>query len=255
MIESLFGLQGKTALITGSSQGLGLMFAKILGSAGARVILNGRDEEKLLGAADELRSSGIETFIAPFDITKKEQVADAVEKIGKDIGDIHILFNNAGVQRRMPLEDFNEKDWDDIMDVNMKGAFLTSQQVVKGMIRNHAGKIVNICSMQSELGRQNITPYAASKGGIRMMTRGMAVEWAKHNIQVNGIGPGYFITKMTKPLADDEKFSSWLCARTPANRWGLPEELAGAVLLLSSEASSFINGQIIYVDGGILAAI
>ena len=255
MIEKLFGLKGKTALVTGSSQSLGLVFAKALGEAGARVILNGRDKQKLEAAAEEVRQSGIEAYTACFDITKKEEVVAAIEKIDKEIGTIDILVNNAGIQRRTKLEDFPENDWDDLMATNLKGAFLVTQQVGRRMIEKKAGKIINIGSMQCELGRQNITPYATTKGGIQMFTRGTAVEWAKYNIQCNGIAPGYFITKMTKPLADDKQFSSWLCARTPANRWGLPEELIGALILLASNASSFINGQMIFVDGGILSSM
>lgn len=255
MSNSLFELSGKIALITGSAQGLGFIIAKGLGKAGATLIINARNQERIDKAVNLLKQEGINAHGSRFDVTKKEEITEAVKDIEERVGPISILVNNAGIQRRAPLEDFSESDWREIMDINLTGAFLTSQQVAKGMIARKEGKIINICSLQSELGRQNITPYASSKGGIRMMTRGMAVEWAKHNIQINGIGPGYFITEMTQPLADDPKFDSWICGRTPANRWGYPEELIGTAIFLSSQASSFINGQIIYVDGGILAGI
>jgi len=255
MSMSLFDLTGKMALITGSGQGLGLVIARGLGKAGATIVLNDIDKDKLDKAVETLRSEGIETYGSVFNVTKKDEIAREVKYIEENIGPIDILFNNAGIQRRIPLEEFPESDWDDIMEINLKGVFLVSQQVAKGMIARRRGKIVNICSLQSELGRQTIAPYAASKGGVRMLTRGMAVDWGKYNIQTNGIGPGYFITEMTKKLADDPQFDAWLKARTPADRWGLPEELVGTAIFLSSEASNFINGQIIYVDGGILASI
>jgi gluconate 5-dehydrogenase len=255
MNNLLFDLNGKNALITGSAQGLGLVLARGLGKAGANIIVNARTQEKIDVAVNLLKQEGITAYSSRFDVTCKEQISDAIKDIEDNIGSIDILVNNAGIQRRAPLEDFSESDWHDILETNLTGVFLTTQQVVKRMIVRRAGKIINICSMQSELGRQNITPYAASKGGLKMMTKGMAVEWAKYNIQINGIGPGYFITEMTQPLADDPKFNSWICSRTPANRWGDPEELIGAAVFLASEASNFVNGQIIYVDGGILAAI
>ncbi len=250
-----FNLQGKIALVTGSSRGIGFVLARGLGRAGAAVVLNSRNEDALNNAVDMLKNEGINTYGSVFDITKKDQVQVGIKQIENEIGPINILVNNAGIQRRAPLEDFNEEDWEAVIETNLSGVFFTSQQVAKAMIARKEGKIINICSLQSELGRQNITPYAASKGGVRMLTRGMAVEWAKHNIQINGIGPGYFITEMTKPLAEDKEFNAWICARTPANRWGDPEELVGAAIFLASSASDYVSGQIIYVDGGILAAI
>lgn len=255
MSKSLFDLSGKIVLITGSAQGLGYTIARGLGKAGATLVINDMIQEKIDKAVAAFKQEGFAVFGSLFNVTVKDQIEKAVKKIEAEVGPIDVLVNNAGIQRRAPLEEFPEKDWDDIMNTNLKGAFLTSQQVVKGMIARKSGKIVNICSLQSELGRLSITPYAAAKGGLKMMTRGMAVEWAKHNIQINGIGPGYFITEMTKPLANDEVFDTWIRGRTPANRWGDPEELVGPAIFLASEASSFINGQVIYVDGGILAAI
>ena len=255
MSIDLFKLDGKNILITGSAQGLGFVLAKGLGQAGATIILNDIVKEKLDNAVKTLRQEGIDTHGVLFDVRKKAEIAEAVEKIENEIGPIDVLFNNAGIQRRFPLEDFPEDVWDDIMDINLKGVFLTSQQVAKYMIARKRGKIINTCSLQSELGRETISPYAASKGGVRMLTRNMSVDWGKYNIQINGIGPGYFITEMTQKLADDLQFDSWIKNRTPAHRWGLPEELVGTAIFLASDASNFINGQIIYVDGGILASI
>lgn len=255
IIDKLFSLSGKTALITGSSRGLGLGFATVLGQAGAKVVLNGVNTETLDASVRRLRSSGLDAHGSAFSVTSRAEVTAAVERMEAEVGPIDILVNNAGIQRRHPAEEFPEAEFDDVIAINLKGAFIVAQAVVRGMIARKSGKIINICSLQSELGRQNITPYAASKGGLKMMTRGMAVEWARHNIQANGIGPGYFSTEMTKALVDDEKFSAWLCGRTPADRWGKPEELYGTLLLLASEASSFINGQIIYVDGGVLSSM
>lgn len=255
MSVDLFRLNGKNVLITGSAQGLGFVLAKGLGQAGATIILNDIVQEKLDRAVEILRHEGIDTHGVLFDVRKKEEIASAVEHIENEIGPIDVLFNNAGIQRRYPLEDFPEDVWDDIMDINLKGVFLTSQQVAKRMIARKRGKIVNTCSLQSELGRETIAPYAASKGGVRMLTRNMSVDWGKYNIQVNGIGPGYFITDMTQNLADDPTFDNWIKNRTPAHRWGLPEELVGSAIFLASDASNFINGHIIYVDGGILASI
>jgi gluconate 5-dehydrogenase len=190
-----------------------------------------------------------------FDITSAAAVAANVAAIEKEVGPIDILFNNAGIQIRHPLEEFPEEHWDRIIDVNLKSMFLMGKQVAQGMIQRRRGKIINMCSMQSELGRPTITPYAASKGGVKMLVRGMATEWGKYNIQVNGIGPGYFITEMTQKLVDDEKFNAWLCSRTPANRWGDPSELIGAAIFLASKASDYVSGHILYVDGGMLACV
>jgi gluconate 5-dehydrogenase len=165
------------------------------------------------------------------------------------------LVNNAGIQIRAPLEEFDEADWDRLIDVNLKAAFLVSKYVVPGMIERGGGKIINVCSVQSELARPTIAPYAAAKGGLKMLTRAMATEWGRHNIQVNGIGPGYFVTEMTRKLVDDPEFSAWLCGRTPAGRWGNPSELQGAAVFLASEASSYVNGHILYVDGGMQACV
>lgn len=255
MSNNIFNLEGKTALITGSSRGLGLVLARGLGKAGAKLILNGKDEERLSQTVGKLRKEGFNVNGLSFDITKKEQIVKQVSHMEKNIGSIDILVNNAGIQRRKPLEELEEVVWREVIDTNLTGVFLVSQQIVKGMIKRMSGKIINICSLQSELGRETIAAYAAAKGGLKMLTKAMTVEWAKYNIQVNGIGPGYFITEMTRSLSENKEFDSWLKNRTPAQRWGNPQELVGSIVFLASPASDFVNGQIIYVDGGILAAI
>ncbi len=251
----MFDVTGKIALVTGSSRGLGLVLARGLARAGARVVLNARDRERLEGARRALEAEGFAAAASVFDITDEAAVSRAVSAVEEDVGPIDILVNNAGIQHRAPLEEFPEEQWRKILDVNLTGAFIVSKHVARRMIARRRGKIVNICSLQSELGRKTIAPYAASKGGLKMLTRGMAVDWAQHNIQVNAIGPGYFITEMTKPLAENPEFDKWYRARTPSGRWGDPEELLGALLLFCSPASDFINGQLLFVDGGLSAAI
>ncbi len=255
MTNRLFDLTGKTALITGSSQGLGLTLARGLGQAGARIVLNGRSAEKLKKAVTSLAQDGLDAHGCAFDITNADEIGKKVRFLEEEIGSIDVLVNNAGIQRRGPLETFEESTWREILETNLTGTFLITREVVRGMIARRSGKIINICSLQSELGRSTIAPYAASKGGVKMLTKAMAIEWGKYNIQVNGIGPGYFITEMTRPLAEDPKFDAWLRSRTPAGRWGDPAELIGTAVFLASNASSFVNGQIVYVDGGILSAL
>lgn len=254
-MDNLFNLQGKTVLVTGSSQGLGAILAKGLAEVGARIVLNGRDEKKLDEARERFRSAGFEVFASPFDVTDSLASMEAIKTIENEFGPIDVLVNNAGIQYRAPLEDFPEEKWRMIIDTNLSGAFFTAKAVVPSMIKRGRGKIINICSLQSELGRATIAPYAAAKGGLKMLTRGMCVDWAKHNIQINSIGPGYFVTEMTQPLKDNEEFDRWICSRTPAGRWGNPEELVGTMIYLASAASDFVNGQLLFVDGGITAAI
>ncbi len=251
----LFDLTGRTALITGSSRGLGRTIARGLGRAGARVILNGRDPEKLAATAEEISAEGIAASGYAFDVTDSDQIREAAARMAAEGGDIHILVNNAGIQRRAPLESLSEADWRAVIDTNLTSAFLMARAVAPGMIRRGAGKIINICSLMSELGRKTTGAYTAAKGGLRMLTRAMTVEWAEHGIQINAIGPGYFLTEMTRPLAADPAFDGWIRGRTPAGRWGDPEELVGPAVFLASDASAFVNGQILYVDGGLLAAI
>lgn len=253
--SKLFRLDNRVALITGSSQGLGKVLSRGLADAGARVVLNGRDPHKLRGTVEEFRNGGYDAYGYAFDITSREEVDPAIEGIEREVGPIEILVNNAGIQRRAPLHEVTDETWDEVIATNLTGAFVVSRKVGRGMIERQRGKIIFTCSLMSELGRTTTGPYTAAKGGVRMLIRAMCVDWARYNIQINGIGPGYFITEMTKPLADNPEFNSWLMGRTPARRWGNPEELIGALLLLASDAGNFINGQIIYVDGGILAAL
>jgi gluconate 5-dehydrogenase len=247
----LFDLTGRRALITGSSQGIGFALARALGGAGAAVVLNGRDAAKLEAAAAALRKDGVPVDIAAFDVTDGTAVTQAVARLGQ----VDVLVNNAGIQRRAPLEDFPEATWHEVMRTNLDSVFLVAQAVARGMIARKQGKIINICSVQSELGRPSIAPYAASKGAVKMLTKGMCADWARHGLQVNGIGPGYFETELTASLVADPVFSDWLCKRTPAGRWGRVEELAGAAIFFASAASDFVNGQIIYVDGGLTSVV
>ncbi len=255
MVHALFDLHGKVALIAGSSRGLGFAIAKGLGLAGATLVLNGRDEEKLRDAVSALSGEGLTVHGYSFDVTDEEKIGAKIPVIEEEVGPIQILVNSAGIQRRGPLEEVGESAWREVIDVNLTGVFLASKHVAQRMIARKAGKIINICSLMSEFGRPTTGPYAAAKGGVKMLTKAMAVEWAKYNIQVNGIGPGYFLTEMTRPLAEDPKFDAWIRSRTPAGRWGDPAELVGTAVYLASSASDFVTGQIIYVDGGILAAL
>jgi gluconate 5-dehydrogenase len=254
MIE-LFDLTGKRALVTGSGQGIGLALVRGLGRAGATVVLNGRNPDRLQQAAQDLRGSGVTVEIAPFDVTDQQAVAAGVDLIETDYGPIDVLVNNAGIQRRTPLEDFPPETWREVMRTNLDSVFFVSQAVAKHMIARKRGKIINVCSVQSELGRPSIAPYAASKGGVKMLTKGMCADWAPHGLQVNGIGPGYFVTELTQPLVDNAEFTAWLCKRTPAGRWGKVNELMGAAVFLASAASNFVNGQILYVDGGMTSVV
>jgi gluconate 5-dehydrogenase len=253
--DDLFKIKGKVALVTGSSRGIGFVLAQGLARAGCRVVLNGTNVERVNEAAELLRKEGNDSSSSVFNVTDELAVNEKVRQIEHEVGRIDILVNNAGINIRKPLEEFTLLEWQRILDINLTGAFLVTNAVVKGMIKRKAGKIVNICSVQSELARPTITPYTASKGGLRNLTRGMAADWGKYNIQINGISPGYFKTEMTKALANDERFDAWLKDRTPAHRWGEPEELVGALLFLSSKASDFVNGQLIYVDGGLTCCV
>jgi gluconate 5-dehydrogenase len=255
MLEQVFGLKGKRALVTGSSQGIGLAIAEGLARAGAKIVLNGRDLNKLKKAKADLESKGIKSSAATFDVTNEEEVEIAIEYIEREQGPIDILFNNAGMQFRTTLEDYPAAKWRELFQVNVESAFLVGKAVARHMIARKAGKIVNICSVQSELGRPSIAPYTATKGAIKMLTKGMCADWARHNIQVNAIGPGYFKTPLNQALVDNPEFSGWLEKRTPAGRWGDVHELVGAAIFLASPASSFVNGHILYVDGGITSVL
>ena len=255
MTNPLFDLTGRVALVTGSYQGLGLAIARGLGVAGATVVLNGRNEGKLREAIAALSGEGLQVSGCCFDVSKAAQMQDKIPTLEREVGRIDILVNNAGIQRRSPLEQFEASVWQEVLDINLTGLFLVTKQVVQGMIARKSGKIINICSLMCEMARPTVGAYTAAKGGVKMLTKAMAVEWGKHNIQVNGIGPGYFATEMNRPLKEDPNFDAWIRSRTPAGRWGEPPELVGAAVFLASRASDFVNGQIIYVDGGILAAL
>jgi gluconate 5-dehydrogenase len=251
----LFDITNKKVLITGSTSGIGYVLAEGVAKEGAVVIINGRNAGKVNNAVKGLKEKGLNVFGYTFDISKPEEVEKSVALIEKELGNIDVLVNNAGIQIRGKLEEFELDDWNKVIETNLTGAFVVSKYVVRGMIQRKKGKIINICSLQSELARNTIAPYAAAKGGMKMLTRSMATEWAKHNVQVNGIGPGYFKTAITKALYENTEFNDWLCNRTPVGRWGNPEELVGTLVYLSSEASDFVNGQLIFVDGGITACI
>jgi gluconate 5-dehydrogenase len=253
--KNLFDLNGSRALITGSSRGIGFALAKGLAEAGAAIVLNGRDPAILEHAAGELKKEGFEIATAAFNVTDHEAIASSIGKIESEIGVIDILVNNVGMQYRAPLEDFPAEVWERMMHTNLGSVLHASQAIAKYMIPRRTGKIINICSVQSQLGRPTIAPYAATKGGVAMLTKAMCVEWAKYGIQVNGIAPGYFATEMTQALVENKEFSDWLCKRTPAARWGSVGELCGTAVFLASEASTFVNGQVIYVDGGLTCSV
>ena len=250
-----FSLDGRLALVTGSSAGIGFAIARALAQAGAAVVLNGRDGARLEVAAKALRAEGLVIHENGFDVTDREAVVAAVDAIEKGVGAIDILVNNAGIQRRGPLEDYDAGTWDELMRTNLDSVFFVGQAVARRMIPRGRGRIINICSVQSELGRPGIAPYTASKGAVKMLTKGMAIDWGRHGLNVNGIGPGYFATELNAALVKDEKFSSWLVDRTPSGRWGNVDELGGAAIFLASDAASFVNGHILYVDGGVTARL
>jgi len=250
-----FRLNGRRALITGSSGGIGLALARALGQAGATLILNGRNADKLQAAAQELRAEGLSVSTAGFDVTDADAVRQGIDAIEKDIGSIDILVNNAGMQIRGPLHDFADTDWHTLMRTNLDSVYFVGKTVAQKMIPRGCGKIINICSVQSELGRPGIAPYTASKGAVKMLTKGMAIDWGQFGITVNGLGPGYFKTELTEKLVADPAFTGWLVGRTPSRRWGDVEDLGGAAVFLASEASCFVNGHILYVDGGVTATL
>jgi gluconate 5-dehydrogenase len=246
-----FSLTGRRALVTGSSQGIGLALAEALARAGAQVVLNGRDPARLEQAAARLRAAGLAVEAVACDVTDEAAVAAAASRWGA----VDILVNNTGIQRRGPLETMPLADWEAVLRTNLTSAFLVARAVAPGMIARRAGKIINICSLMSELARPTTANYAAAKGGLKMLTRGMCAEWARHNLQVNGIAPGYILTELTQPLAQDPKFDTWIKGRTPAGRWGDVTDLTGACVFLASPAADFINGQLLNVDGGLSAVI
>lgn len=255
MSLNLFKLDGRIALVTGSGQGIGLAIAEGLAAAGAHVVLNGRDAAKLAKARDMLTAAGHKASIAAFDVTDQQAVEAGVARIEAETGPIDILINNAGMQRRAAFVDFPAEDWHAVMATNLHSVFYVTQAVAKRMVGRGRGKIVNIGSVMSKLGRPTIVPYTASKGAVTLMTQGLAAELGKHNIQVNAIGPGYIITELNQALIADETFSNWVKSRTPAGRWAETKELAGAAIFLSSEASDYVSGHLLMVDGGLTAVV
>lgn len=250
---SPFDLIGRRALVTGGGSGLGLAIARGLGRAGAAVVINGRNRAKLEAAAAELERDGVTPAVAPFDVTDAAAVTQAMAALERD-GPIDILVNNAAINQRAPLEKFSDADWRSLMAANLDGPFFVTRAVIPAMKSRKRGKIINICSLASDIGRPNIVPYAASKGAVRMLTRALAVELAPSNIQVNGITPGFFRTEMNAALVADREFSSWVERRTPAGRWGDPSEIAGAAVFLASSAADYVTGHLLAVDGGFSAA-
>lgn len=254
-MPTLFDLTGRTALITGSSQGIGYALAEGLAAHGATVILNGRSPEKLDAAVKTLADQGYTAHTAPFDVTHAEAIEASVAKIEAEIAPIDILVNNAGMQHRASLEDFPHDKWDDLLKTNLTSVFYVAQAVARFMLTRGHGKIINIASATSELARASVAPYTATKGAVKSLTRGMATDWAKHGLQVNAIGPGYFKTPLNKALMENTEFTAWLESRTPAGRWGDLDELKGAAVFLASDASNFVNGHTLYVDGGLTISL
>jgi gluconate 5-dehydrogenase len=255
MPSGLFDLTGKVALVTGAYRGLGFAIAKGLAHAGATVVLNGRKPAELAAAARTLTDAGLQADVSVFDVTVRDAVHERVAAVEARHGHIDILVNNAGIQRRSPLVDFKQEDWDAIVATNLTAPFLVSQAVLPGMIARKSGKIIHIASMLSEFARPTVVPYAAAKGGVRQLARGMAVELAPHNIQVNSIAPGYFATELNRALLDDAQFNAWVCKRTPAGRWGDPDEIGGLAVFLASPAANYMTGQMLFLDGGMSAAL
>jgi gluconate 5-dehydrogenase len=254
-MQTPFDLSGKVALVTGAYRGLGFAISQGLARAGATVILNGRRKEALDDPVASLTAQGLNASTSVFDVTDRGAIGAAVKDINERFARIDILFNNAGIQRRGPFVDFPQAQWDELIATNLTAPFAVSQAVLPGMISRRSGKIVHVASLMSELARPGVVPYTAAKGGVRQLTRGMAVELAPHNIQVNAIAPGYFATEMNRALIDNAEFNAWVSKRTPAGRWGQPDELAGLAVFLASSASNYMTGQMLVIDGGMSVAL
>ncbi len=255
MSLKLFDLTGRTALITGSSRGLGRAFAEGLAAAGAGVVLNGVDAERLERAAEEMRAGGHDVLTAAFDVTDEPAIKAAFARFDAEGVEIDILINNAGIQFRKPMLELETDDWRRVIDANLTAAFVIGREAAKRMAKRGRGKIINIGSLTSELARATVAPYTVAKGGIKMLTKAMAAEWGEKGIQSNAIGPGYMVTDMNAALIANPEFDTWVRARTPLRRWGLPEELAGTAIYLASDASNYVCGQIIYADGGMISVL
>ena len=251
----MFDLSGKTALVTGSGRGIGLVLASGLAAAGARVVVNDLGNDVVDAAVENLRRDGLRADGVAFDVTDREAIRAGIDRLERDVSPLDILINNAGIHRRAPLAEMSAEDWRLVIDTNLTSAFLVGQRAARTMIARNRGKIVNICSLNCELPRPSIANYSAAKGGLVLLTRSMTVEWARHNIQANGIAPGYILTEMTRPLSEDPERNAWILGRIPAGRWGKPEDLIGAAVFLSSAASDFINGHVIFADGGMRVSL
>jgi len=253
-MKDLFDLTGKIALVTGGTHGIGLAVGLLLGKAGAKVCVNGRQEEKLKGCEESFKMNGLDVYTLKFDVTDEADVNSGISQIEKNVGVVDILVNNAGIIKRIPILDMAIQDFKQVIDVDLVAPLIVSKRVAPGMIEKRCGKIINMCSMMSVYGRNTVSAYASAKGGLKLLTQNMTCEWAKYNIQVNGIGPGYIATSQTAPIRENgHPFNDLVMTRTPAGRWGEPEDVANAALFLASKASDFVNGHILYVDGGILA--
>ena len=256
MSHPLFDLSGRTALVTGSSRGLGHAIAEGFAQAGARLVLNGVDAARLAQSVAALRAKGHDVVEAAFDVTDEAAIQASFARLDDAGVAIDILVNNAGIQLRKPLVDFTLDEWNKVINTNLSSAFMVGREAARRMIkRARGGKVINVGSLTSEAARATVGPYTTAKGGIKMLTRAMAAEWAEHGIQANAIGPGYMATEMNTTLMENPAFDAWVKARTPARRWGRPDELAGTAIFLASSASDYVNGQIIYVDGGMLAVL
>lgn len=254
-MSDLFSVKDKVILITGSSRGLGACFASGLADHGAKVVINGTNQATVDKFVQEIKAKGGQATGYAFDTSNSQQVILQISAIEAEVGPIDVLINNAGIQRRAPLEDMSETDWRKVIDINLSAAFIVSKYVAQGMISRRQGKIINITSLMAEGARSTTGNYSAAKGGLKMLTKAMATEWGKFNVQVNAIGPGYFQTELTQSLVDDAQFDAWVKQRVPSGRWGHPADLLGATIFLASKASDYVNGHTIYVDGGWLAAL
>lgn len=260
-MKQLFSLEGKVALVTGAAYGIGFAIAEAYARAGARIAFNCRGEEHMEKAMEAYREKGIDAKGYFCDVTDEEQVQDLVAKIEAELGTIDILVNNAGIIKRVPMTEMKVEEFRQVVDIDLNAPFIVSKAVLPGMIRKGHGKIINVCSMMSELGRETVSAYAAAKGGLKMLTKNIASEYGQYNIQCNGIGPGYIATPQTAPLREIQPdgsrhpFDQFIVAKTPQARWGTPEDMMGPAIFLASDASNFVNGHILYVDGGILAYI
>lgn len=254
IVQELFDLTGKVALVTGGTHGIGMAVGKVLAKAGAKLCVNDLSDEKLEECKAEYAKDGIDVYTLNFNVCSEEQVDKGISQIEKDVGPIDILVNNAGIIKRIPILEMPIKDFEQVIDVDLVAPLIVAKRIAPGMIERRSGKIINMCSMMSVYGRQNVSAYAAAKGGLKLLTENMTCEWAKYGLQINGVGPGYIATSQTEPIrVNGHPFNDLVMTRTPAGRWGEPEDVANAALFLSSKAAEFVNGHVLYVDGGILA--